>query len=261
MAAEPVAKKARLAAPEGLCDQAPAIVRFRPEGKTEKPKVLEYFCLQALGECARLMLEVTETPYDSVMHFNGADMKKYAPFGQLPLYRGEELEGLVLSQSGAICRHLARHLGLAGKGEREQALADSIFELHKDMMGKKAGLHDPESGDAGKLRDFLLAAEQHAPASDSGFWVGAGLSVADVAMFHALRTFLDIKPGCLESYPKLIAFVEHFGARPAVKSYLDSERRVPLTHNEIGDKPWAPDGYRYLTPLKPGTHSELYMAN
>jgi glutathione S-transferase len=113
----------------------------------------------------RLLLEASETPYDSVMHFKGTGMKEYAPFGQLPLYHGDELPGTILSESGAISRHIARAVGWAGKDGAEQARADQFFELAKDISGKKAALHDPKHADAGRLAMFLEAAEKHAPAN------------------------------------------------------------------------------------------------
>jgi hypothetical protein len=52
---------------------------------------LHYFFLRGLGEVPRLMLELADVPYDSVMYFSREtkEYKEYAPFGQMPLYRFE----------------------------------------------------------------------------------------------------------------------------------------------------------------------------
>jgi len=257
---DPSPKRAKTSVPEGLGPDHDAVVlRFRPAGSTAAPKVLEYFTLQALGECARLLLEATETPYDSVMHFSASAMKAYAPFGQLPLYHGEEMLGSVLSESGAICRHIARVTHTAGASVPEQALVDQLFELSKDLMGKKAALHEDKPLDAAAgLGMFLAVAEKRAPPAGDGHWVGDGLTLADVSMFHVLQHFLDIKPGSLDAHPKLAAFTAAFAKRPAIAAYLNSDRRVPLTQNETGKQPWAPDGYKYLTPLAPSVCAELW---
>merc|ERR1712018_925516 len=101
--------------PKGLGDNFPRIVlKARFPGKTQPPKELHYFCLQGLGELPRLLLEATETPYDSVMYFGKREYKEFAPFGMLPVYKGPELDGLCLAQSSSISRHIARETGLEG---------------------------------------------------------------------------------------------------------------------------------------------------
>ena len=59
---------------------------------------LHYFCLRGLGEIPRLMLELAEAPYDSVMYFSreAKEYKDYAPFGQMPVYFDLNLGGLIL---------------------------------------------------------------------------------------------------------------------------------------------------------------------
>lgn len=253
---EPSAKRQKLEIPKGLGGHPPVILRFRPEGKTTVPKQLEYFCLQALGECARLLLEVTQTPYDSIMHFNGKAMKAYAPFGQLPLYRGDELGDTVLSQSGTICRHIAKMTGLDGRGPAEQAKVDSFFELAKDISGAKAAVHDSRCAVASKFEMFMNAAEKHSP-GDDGFWVGSSLTLADVAMFHILYQLIETKMGCLDAYPKCKAFAISFMKRPEISAYLVSDRRIPLTTKEKG-LPYEGEGYFYTTSLRPSVVAELY---
>ena len=68
-----------------ICECAPLLSRA-PAGAGAE---LHYFYLRGLGEVPRLMLELAEVPYDSVMYFSREtkEYKEYAPFGQMPLYR------------------------------------------------------------------------------------------------------------------------------------------------------------------------------
>ena len=205
------------------------------------------------GKRPRLLLGVLEVPSSSVFHFAGNLYKPYAPFGQLPIYREGDL---ILSQSGTISRHLANKFGIAGDTPAERARVDMYFELAKDISGKKAGMYDPDNHpDGARLKGFLAPAEA---ACDGTYFVGGKLTLADVAMFNSLQLISECAPDCLARYPKLQTFVANFSARPSVKAYLASERRVPITPNEDGRAPWHKDGYAFKTPLNPKAYAVEY---
>ena len=139
------------------------------------PITLEYFCLRALGELPRLLLEVLDVPYDAVYHYLGGHFKPYAPFGSLPVYREGDL---LITQSGAICRHIADRFGIAGASAAERATVDMWFELAKDIKAKKAALYDMDGhADGAKLKQFLVPAEA---SCDGKHFVGKSLTLADV---------------------------------------------------------------------------------
>lgn len=262
---ESATKKARLEVPNGVreADQVghPAIIlHFQPAESNAKPKVLEYFAVPGLAEIPKLMLEVTSTPYDAVLHFDAQSWKERAPFGQLPTYHGEELRGMVLSESRAICHHLARITGLSGKDIVEQARVNQLFELAEDIDSKKSGLFDTAHSDAMRLRTFMSAAEASAPEIGSLNFVGDALTLADVAMFRVCYKFVELLPNCLASYPKLHAFVQAFATKPEMASYLASERRLPHCHNEVGDRPYerTAAGFKYVRPISPSACQHLW---
>lgn len=263
--------------PTGLGSEHPrVIVKFRPAGTDETKLVakLEYFCLQGYGETSRLLLEATNTPHDSIMYFTSKEYKKTAPFGQMPIYTDASLNGATIAQRGAVARHIARVTGSYGKNLAEQAQVDQLYELSNDITSNKAGVHalaiDVEHPKRAKLESFLAAAENLCPQPHSYYntsWVGSKLSLADVALFFALSNLIEAtgsEPAAdatvlSKSYPKLAAFVKAFAAKKEIREYLESERRVPLTKNEIDDKPWAPGGYEFVKPLKPGTHATPFL--
>jgi len=242
-----------LGIPTGLGSKHPNSVVTFPGAEKQDPKpslTIEYWCLRALGELPRLILEATGTPYNSVFHFSGSNYKEYTPFGQLPVLRDG---GFMLCESGAISRHLGRVTCIDGASLEEKAKVDMYYELAKDIKGKMAGVHDEAHADAKSLKTFL----GHAEAACSGeHFVGGELTLADVAMFECLYQMEEIKPGCLSGFPKLSTFVQSFSSTPAIAAYLDSPRRVPLTKNELG-KGRLPgmDGYVYVQPLKAATYA------
>ena len=104
-----------LLAGSGLSSSHPRVVlQHRPDGVPFEGVELHYFCLRGLGELPRLMLEVTQTAYDSVMYFDTKEYKDIGPFGQMPLLKdppnlgGGMGTGGWLPQSSAIVRHIAR---------------------------------------------------------------------------------------------------------------------------------------------------------
>ena len=242
-----------LGIPTGLGSKHPNSVVTFPGSSKQDPHpslTLEYWCLRALGELPRLILEATDTPYNAVFHFAGSSYKEYAPFGQLPLLRDQ---GMLLCESGTIARHLARVTCIDGSSLEEKAKVDMYFELSKDIAGKKAGMHDEAHADANSLKAFL----GHAEAACSGeHFVGDQLTLADVAMFEVLHQMEEIKPGCLRGFDKLSGFVRSFASRPTIAAYLASPRRVPITKNELG-KGRLPgtDGYVFTQPLRSETYA------
>jgi glutathione S-transferase len=240
-----------------IVDHPPVVLHYRPKGEEgPKPKVLEYFAIHGLGEVIRLMLEVSETPYDSVMHFNGDVFKGYAPFGQLPTYTGDEIPGVIMTQSNSILRHLARHLGMAGCDKLELLVVDMLHELSQDIINKKEGIMDPSHDSSERLHTALKSAEKFAPKNKS-FFVGTSMTLADVSMFHTLHLFNEIDGKCLDKYPKLKAFHARFAARPQIVAYFNSDRRMPYTSNDLKPRIPGADGYKYMTPLSPSAYAEM----
>ena len=244
--------------PKGLGDDFPRVVcKARFPGNDQPPKELHYFCLQGLGELPRLLLEATETPYDSVMYFGKGEYKEFAPFGQLPLYKGPELDGLYLAQSATICRHIARETGLDGTNVLERATQDMIWELAKDISGKKELVHADGPLDA-KYEGLFNGAVKMLQKSEGPYFCGSKLAYGDVCMFHALYTIEQIKPGFIKPWKELDTFVTTVATLPAISQYLNSPRRVPLSANELGKGHTGISGYSYISPLNPTTVSELY---
>ena len=99
---------------------------------------IAYFEGRARIEPIRVMLEELAIPYeDERVSFEAWDaMKSGTPFGALPSYRSGDI---VIFQSHAIIRHLARVHGLYGTTEADRVRCDVIEEAISDlneMVGK-----------------------------------------------------------------------------------------------------------------------------
>lgn len=180
-------------APKSLAAKHPASVIVKKSSE-EKPEItLEYFCLQGLGELPRLILEATGLDYTSVFHYSGSpSWREYATFGQLPVLRDGPL---LLVESSAICRHLARRACIDGASLEDKAKVDMYCELAKDMAGKRSAIYDVEGhADGPKLKQFLKAAED---ACDGSYFVGGSMTLADITLCVRTRALSFFLCACL----------------------------------------------------------------
>ena len=139
-------------------------------------------------------------------------------------------------------------------------LQDMLWETGKDIGEKKAALHTEEARKDGKLDGFLNGLIK---LQEKGNCLSAGdrssdLGYGEIGVFHALYTFNEINSRFLQDYPKLLAFVKAVADVPAIKNYLSSPRRMPLTQNELGKGNTGISGYTWIDPPKPESFRELY---
>lgn len=258
MSGEPATAQTAPEVPTGLtAPLPPCVAHARFAGKEgQLPKQLHYFAIRGLGELPRLMLEASETNYDSVMYFFGVHHKNVGPFGQLPVYKGSELD-FPLAQSSAICRHIARETGLAGSSAGDIARQDMLHELARDVVDKKSQVHN-EGGIDEKFSALLKSAEDLFAKSEGAYFFGQKFGWGDVSMFNSLQTLEDVKPGFLGAWVQLNKFREAMASVPSIKAYLASPRRFPLTANELGKGHTGAGGYEYVSPLNPEVVSKLH---
>jgi len=218
-----------------------------------EPLTLTYFDGRGRVEPARLLLELRGIPYqykaiavDDWRSSIKEQMFDRTPFGQLPIL---EDGGLVLAQSQAILRHLARKLELCGSTPAETAKIDEVCETGLDLLfdilliNWDPAFHEkrPQHREAlgTKLKHVQAYFERISP--DGRFWVTAGeVSAADSVMAYVCEATLPLHPGLLESFPKLDAMMRSFFAIDPIRAYVTSDRR-PLTTTvpmaKFGGKP------------------------
>jgi glutathione S-transferase len=212
---------------------------------------LVYFAARGRAELIRLIL--AEAGVDYVEHPVGrgtppvdgrptdfAALKATGdlPFEAVPVW--EEPGGFRLAQSLAIAGHLARVHGLAGKTLAEQAQVEQWLGAYEDVRGELRKVSTAAPAQRAAAREELRAKALprwlgyldrllRANGGGAGFAVGAGVTVADLALYYLLEVARDNGMGeVVERYPALAAFAKRIAARPRVAAYLASPRRHPF---------------------------------
>jgi len=200
---------------------------------------LTYFPIRARGECARLLFAQANVPYedDRVPFEKWAELKPHTPFGTIPIL---EVDGVVIAQSFAINRFLARKFGLAGKTPIEEAKVDMIADLAKDF-NTDIGNYLPVAGglrpgDKEELytTKVVPAIEKYGPflvkalkESGSGFFVGKSVTWADLMIADFFRSFVTFQPTALDKFADIKAHMERIEQLPNIKKWIES--RPPST--------------------------------
>jgi glutathione S-transferase len=183
--------------------------------------------------CREVGIDVTlhRTDFKTKVIEGGGNLQSVSAMGQVPVLVTDD--GRVLSENAAVLTYLGDRA--ADKNLVPDALCFERYELTRflSLIGTeihKKGLalvFDPTSPDA--VKDFARGAigrpldvlEKHL--AEREFLLGRAFTVADAYLFWAL-TLLPIGGVPLDAYPKLVAYRERIGVRPAVKQALDYEQ-------------------------------------
>jgi glutathione S-transferase len=187
---------------------------------SQKPKLI-YFNGRGRAEVARLIFADKGIDYvDERVSDGFAQLKPTLPFGQLPVL---EVNGIVIPQSVAITRYLAREHGLYGKNSAEGALADAIIDgLHDMRAAVDKGVDDAAKAEA--RRKWLSHFERLLKNNNggNGFLVGNDITFADYWMFNSLESLKSIDATILNDYHLISALHDRIGARPGIAAWLKS---------------------------------------
>lgn len=204
-----------------------------------------YFPIRGRAESIRLLLHYTATPFADTPVSDWPALKGKTPLGQVPILidRSGAAE-LVVPQSAAIMRHLARTLGAYGENEREHVLTDIVAETVQDARAKFtpvafAARYNPPAETIEKywseglphicalLENLLSRSTQ----PSAGLFVGAKPTYADLMVFDLLDSHLAMKPSSLDGHPMLQAFHARIAALPTLSAYLATRRPSELKSN------------------------------
>ncbi len=161
----------------------------------------------------------------------------------------------VLSQTPNILLYLGSRLRLAPKDEAgrlwvhqlQLTIADWLVEVHDTHHPIGSGLYYEEQKRESKRRaaGFLAARlpkyldyfEALLRRTKGGYLAGTACSYADLSLFQmvaGLRYAFPVAFGRLENrYPRLIGLHERVAARPRLRAYLASARRIAFNHQGI----------------------------
>jgi glutathione S-transferase len=240
-------------------DNAKLEAEIGTEGAETNEAVLTYFYGRGRAEQTRWMLAATNTPFRNVCLDTNAQMEGLRSenkllFNQLPLL---EIDGLQLTQSQAIIRHLARTKGLYGSSDREAAMCDMIADAVNDfqmgVMGfafvpaesKQAHIDERASELIAKFAPRLeKIVAQNAASTGTAHSVGNSLTYADVVLADTCTGYSELMDGehnnapkgnWMADYPALQAVKELVCALPGVNKYLASSNHFPFPGGMVGD--------------------------
>jgi len=225
-----------------------------------EPYALYYWpVLPGRGELIRLILEDAQVPYRDVGREEGMDaifgvrhgaVEDHPTFAPPVLRHGD----LVLSQTAVIARYLAARHGLAPQTEHGRLLADQHFLGWSDLMHEVHDTHHPiasslryeDQREAATLRAHRFREDRLGPwlrhfervvQRGRGVHVPAEMSYVDLAARFVLRGIEHAFPGAFErlkpELPGLLALVDRVERRPALRSYLNSDRAMRFNHDGI----------------------------
>jgi glutathione S-transferase len=215
--------------------------------------------IQGRGEFVRLALEDAGAAYDDVARGTGGMGKMMAmmessekpPFAPPFLKSGK----LVIAQVANILFYLGPHLNLAPKDEGgrlwlnalQLTVTDFVKEIHDTHHPVGSGLYYEDQKKEAKryARGFL---DERAPKylgyfervldESGGPWLlGRKISYTDLSLFQLVEGLRYAFPKGMSrierKIPEVVAVHDRVAARPGIKAYLASDRRVAFNEDGI----------------------------
>ncbi|NVO14589.1 MAG: glutathione S-transferase [Rhodoplanes sp.] len=224
--------------------------------------------IQGRGEFVRLALEEAAAPYVDVarmpapdggvpamMALLDGDSVPHPPFAPPFLKSGR----LLIGQTAAILAYLGERHGLAPKSEAgrlwvhqiQLTVADLVTEAHDTHHPIASSLYyEDQKKEAARRAEgfrnvraekflgwFETILERNGSGTGAGTWLaGRSLSYADLSVFQVVEGLRFAFPKTMmrleRKLPRLVALHDRVAARPRIKAYLTSERRLPF--NQMG---------------------------
>ncbi|KAG5668485.1 hypothetical protein PVAND_016424 [Polypedilum vanderplanki] len=120
---------------------------------------LHYFNLTGLGEPIRFLFHYGGIDFEDVRYEMNewVDLKKKFPLGQLPVLEIDDKEHV---QSMAICRYLAKQVGLAGDSDLENMEIDAVVDTFNDIRLKISTVMWEQNQEVKKEKQKILHEQQ-----------------------------------------------------------------------------------------------------
>ncbi|RDD46087.1 Hematopoietic prostaglandin D synthase [Trichoplax sp. H2] len=179
---------------------------------------LYYFNLDARAELIRLLFAYGGIKYEDIRYsFDEWPKVKESgpfPFKQMPVL---EVDGKPICQSNAICRHLARVIGIDGKNETEKVLIDMVadsctYEIVEKAYDHRAPFAEPDENkrvekgkvfrDA-KLEPFLINLDNLYQKIGGKYFVSDEITYADLAYYRMINNVKPLLADLPTPHPKL----------------------------------------------------------
>jgi glutathione S-transferase len=214
--------------------------------------------IQGRGEYVRLALEEAGADYADVARIKGMDamvrmMTQTAtpPFAPPFLVAGKR----VIGQTANILHYLGARHGLAPKAEAgrlwihqlQLTISDLVLEVHDTHHPLGSSLYYEDQRPAAKRRTdafwtervpkYLGYFEQLLAGGDGRYVTGRRLTYVDLSLFQIVDGLRYAFPKRMAAFerkiPGLVDLHDRIAARPNIKAYLASDRRIPFNEEGI----------------------------
>jgi glutathione S-transferase len=215
--------------------------------------------IQGRGEYVRLALEDAGADYDDVARGAGgmAAMTKMMEAGGRPPFAPPFLKAgrLVIGQTANILLYLGSRHGLAPKAEAgrlwvhqlQLTIADLVLEIHDTHhpLGPSLYYEDQRapakkrSGEFWKERVPKYLGYFERLVSDSGgtYTAGRRATYVDLSLFQIVEGLRYAFPKRMQKFereiPRVVELHDRVAARPNIKAYLASDRRIAFNEDDI----------------------------
>lgn len=216
--------------------------------------------IQGRGEYVRLALEDAGAAYDDVARGGGGTAammrmmegrKGTAPFAPPFLKAGK----LVIAQTANILLYLGARHGLAPNGEAgklwvhqlQLTIADFVLEIHDTHHPLGPSLYYEDQRQPAKKRTeefwkervpkYLGYFEELMEEGGGAYVTGRKATYVDLSLFQIVAGLRYAFPKRMKAFgrkvPRLLELHDRVAARPNIKAYLASERRIPFNEQGI----------------------------
>jgi glutathione S-transferase len=215
--------------------------------------------IQGRGEYVRLALEDAGATYDDVARGSRgvAAMMKMMQAHSSPPFAPPFLKAgkLVIGQTANILLYLGSRHGLAPKAEAgrlwvnqlQLTIADFVVEIHDTHHPLGPSLYYEEQRQPAKRRTeefwksrvpkFTGYFERLLKSSGGAYLTGRKATYADLSLFQIVEGLRYAFPRRMKTFerkiPALVELRDRVAARPNIKTYLASERRIPFNGDGI----------------------------
>jgi glutathione S-transferase len=209
----------------------------KPKMKLKKPEFrLISFCERDLAEMSRLIFAYAGIPYENVtMHELQELLKINSAAGPInfPML---DWNGKYIRGNDAIGRMLAKMYGLAGHGIFEQAQADTIIGIVRDLgeaiIGYIKGVYGFKTMNkeaiykevfVPAIKKYFYMLEKYASQGPrDGFFFSSGVTYADFSVSNMVELINSIHPETLLEYRNVNAITQRVLSIPQLQPYLKS---------------------------------------
>ena len=199
---------------------------------------LVYFKMRALAEAPQLLLEYSGLEYEYLMSWDHFDdvwskVKPIIPFQQLPMMEVED--GTQICQSIAILQYIENRSGLSISDPIKAAEAMAILQSAQELFAPLNPTVNFATGDdfvtkrdamreglKSRFADLARCLEKY----DGKYFIDDTPRAAEFAAYHHFDLSRYLDPEILNSFPRLLQFINDIESINSISSYLENRPKL-----------------------------------